>query len=82
MSGIPPENAAMGYTTPPHKFAVGEEVEVSISPLERNLPQGTHVITRTLPGDDFDRTYRARSKQDGVERVFREPQLKPGPSRI
>jgi hypothetical protein len=65
----------------PHKFTVGQEVEATSAPLERNLPAGTHVITRALPGDDFDRTYRARSTQDGVERVFREPQLRPGPTR-
>jgi hypothetical protein len=31
-----------------------------------------------MPGDDLDRTYRARSLSDGLERVFREKQLRPG----
>jgi len=65
----------------PHRFAVGQEVEATAGPLERNLPAGTHVITRALPDDNFDRIYRARNTQDGVDRVFREPQLRPGPTR-
>ena len=62
----------------PHKFAVGQKVEFLPGPSDHNIPRGDYVITRALPGDDFDRTYRARSTQDGLERVFREPQLRAG----
>ncbi len=65
----------------PHRFAVGETVEFQPEPSDHNIPRGRHVITRALPGDDFGRTYRARSDQDGVERVFREAQLRAGPLR-
>src|SRR4051794_36579387 len=59
-------------TMSPHKFSVGQNVEFLPGTFDHNIPRGTYVITRTLPGDDFDRTYGARSVKDGVERVFRE----------
>jgi hypothetical protein len=62
----------------PHKFSVGQDVEFLASAYDHNIPRGNYVITRALPGDDFDRTYRARSSADGLERVFREPQLRAG----
>lgn len=63
---------------PPHKFAVGQDVEFLPGPFDGNTPRGVYTITRALPGDDLDRTYRARSAKDGLERVFRETQLRPG----
>jgi hypothetical protein len=62
----------------PHKFAVGQDVEFLPSAFDHNIPRGGYVVTRALPGDDFDRTYRARSSADGLERVFRETQLRAG----
>jgi hypothetical protein len=62
----------------PHKFAVGQDVEFHPGRWDGNTPSGLYTITRALPGDDLDRTYRARSAKDGLERVFREAQLKPG----
>lgn len=59
-----------------HKFAVGQDVEFLPSAFDHNTPRGGYVITRALPGDDFDRTYRARSAADGLERVFSETQLR------
>jgi len=67
---------------PPHKFSVGQNVEFLPTATDYNTPRGAYVITRALPGDDFDRTYRARSVADGTERVFREPQLKAGPKGV
>ncbi len=64
----------------PHKFIVGQNVEFLPSAYDHNVPRGSYVITRALPGDDFDRTYCARSTSDGLERVFREAQLRAGPS--
>jgi len=61
-----------------HKFAVGDDVEFDPGPSDGNVPRGTYTITRAMPGDDLDRTYRARSTKDGLERVFREKQLRPG----
>lgn len=60
----------------PHKFAIGQDVVFLPTAFDQNTPRGGYVITRTLPGDDFDRTYRARCAADGTERVFREPQLR------
>jgi hypothetical protein len=62
----------------PHKFIVGQDVEFQPGPFDGNTPRGIYTITRALPGDDLDRTYRARSTKDGIERVFREGQLRPG----
>jgi hypothetical protein len=68
----------MPTNTAPHKFHMGQQVEFLPDGSDHNVPRGNYVFTRALPGDDFDRTYRARSKQDGLERVFREPQLRAG----
>jgi hypothetical protein len=62
----------------PHKFAVGQEVEFTPGRWDGNIPRGVYTITRALPGDDVDRSYRARGAKDGIERVFREGQLRPG----
>jgi len=62
----------------PHKFTVGQDVEFQPGPFDGNTPRGIYTITRALPGDDLHRTYRARSTKDGIERVFREGQLRPG----
>lgn len=62
----------------PHKFTVGQDVEYLSSAFDQNVPRGSYVITHALPGDDFGRTYRARSSTDGLERVFRETQLRAG----
>ena len=60
----------------PHKFTVGQDVVFLPSSWDTNIPRGLYTITRALPGDDLDRTYRARSRMDGLERVFREAQLR------
>ena len=60
---------------PPHKFVIGQDVRFQPGPADMNVPPGTYTITRALPGDDLDRTYRARSARDGHERVFREQQI-------
>lgn len=61
----------------PHKFTVGQTVE--FRPGAGDLPgsRGAYTILRALPGDDLDRTYRARGAGDGQERVLREKQLTP-----
>ncbi len=62
-----------------HLFAVGQDVQFIPGRWDSHVPGGTYKITRALPGDATDRTYRARGAMDGVERVFREQQLRAGP---
>jgi hypothetical protein len=62
----------------PHKYAIGEKVEFLPGPADGNVPRGVFTVTRTMPGDDLDRTYGIRSALDGHERVVRERQLRPG----
>ncbi len=64
----------------PHRYIVGQQVEFQPSAFEGHIPPGAYTITRALPGDDQDRSYRARGRLDGIERVFREAQLRPGPA--
>jgi hypothetical protein len=66
----------------PHKFTVGQDVEFLAAHRDSNIPRGHYTITRTLPGDDLSRSYRARSVTDGRERVFREDQLRAGAASI
>ncbi len=61
---------------PPHKYTVGQKVDFSPQVSDGPGSRGSYTITRALPGDDLDRTYRARSTADALERVFREPQLR------
>lgn len=61
----------------PHRFVIGQDVEFLPTAWDANIPRGIYTITRALPGDQQDRTYRARSSKDGLERVFREQQLRP-----
>ena len=66
----------------PHKFNVGQDVEFLPAARDTNTPRGRYTITRALPGDDQERTYRARSAKDGLERVFREDQLRAGATSV
>lgn len=63
----------------PHKFSIGQTVEFLPTLADGNVPRGAYKVTRTMPGDDLDRTYGVRSVVDGHERVVREKQLRPGP---
>jgi len=60
---------------PPHKFTTGQKVVVRAGSAEGHIPTGVYTISRTLPGDDFDRAYRVLHGGDGHERVVREKQL-------
>ena len=59
----------------PHKFVLGQRVVVRSGSLENHIPQGIYTISRALPGDDLDRSYRVRHAGDGHERVVREQQI-------
>jgi len=71
----------------PHKFSLGQTVTVRAGAAEGHIPSGTYTISRILPGDDLDRSYRAKHVGDGHERVLREKQIEahdwaasPGPA--
>jgi hypothetical protein len=58
------------------KFAIGQTVEFLRGPSDGHVPQGTFTITRVMPRDSQDRSYRVRSSRDGQERVLTENQLR------
>jgi hypothetical protein len=59
----------------PHKFNLGQKVLIRANSGDGHIPSGVYTISRALPGDDFDRTYRVKHGADGHERVVREKQL-------
>ena len=59
----------------PQKYTIGQKVDFRPELGDGPGSRGSYTITRALPGDDLDRTYRARGAQDGQERVLRESQL-------
>ncbi|WP_376093662.1 hypothetical protein ACE7GA_25955 [Roseomonas sp. CCTCC AB2023176] len=66
----------------PHKYTIGQKVDFRPEMSDGPGSRGSYTITRALPGDAHDRTYRARGTQDGHERVLREKQLTPAPAGI
>lgn len=59
------------------KFAVGQTVEFIRSSSDNHVPAGSFTVTRVMPSDSPDRSYRVRSARDGLERVLTESQLRP-----
>lgn len=59
----------------PHRFATGQKVLIRSSSGDGHIPSGVYTVSRALPGDDLDRTYRVRHGKDGHERVVREKQM-------
>lgn len=59
----------------PHKFAIGQDVAFRAGGIQDHIPRGVYTILKALPGDDLDRTYRVKHKQDGHERILRQQQL-------
>jgi len=60
----------------PSKFSVGQLVQFIPHLGDAHIPPGTYTITRVMPRDSQDRTYRVRSSRDGQERVLPEQQLR------
>ncbi len=60
----------------PHKFAVGERVELVPGRLDGNVPRGTYTVSRLLPADTSEHQYRVKNVRDSHERVVRESQLR------
>lgn len=63
----------------PHRYAVGQSVEVIAGRYDGSVPRGVYKIVRLLANDAEDRDYRVRSEADGHERVVRESLLRPVP---
>ena len=61
---------------PLHRFVVGQDVQFTPGRFDGAAPGGTYTIIRLLPNDSADREYRARSTQDGHERVLRESKIR------
>jgi hypothetical protein len=64
----------------PHRYAVGQNVEIIVGRYDGSVPRGVYTITRLLANDAEDRDYRVRSALDGHERVVRESLLRPVPA--
>src|SRR3954463_82571 len=61
---------------PRHRFAVGQTVVAPVAGPHSLVPRGPYVITRLLPIQDGEPSYRVRSEADGHERALRESQLR------
>ncbi len=59
----------------PHRYAIGDRVELQPGPYDGNVPRGTYTITRLLPNEAADREYRVKNASDGHERVVQESRL-------
>jgi hypothetical protein len=60
----------------PHKFAVGDRVELSPGRFDSNVPSGSYTVSRLLPSETPDHQYRVKHTRDNHERVVRESQLR------
>lgn len=54
---------------PPHKFQIGQVVEMVTAPGDPLGIGHAYTITRLLTGDAQERSYHTRSKRDGHERA-------------
>lgn len=59
-----------------HKFAVGQTVDFSPGPYEKNAGHGRYTIRRLMPSETRDLCYRVQSVADGQERMVLESQLR------
>ena len=60
----------------PHKFAVGDRVQVLPDRLNTNVRPGIYTIVRALPATSQGCQYRAKNALDSHERVFDEAQIR------
>ncbi len=59
----------------PHKFKVGEYVQVATAKY-LGAPQGRYEVVRLMPpAQDNQNQYRVKSVEDGVERMVKEDDL-------
>jgi hypothetical protein len=62
----------------PHRFEVGQNVELLAGFLTPRDALGHYTVVRLLPNDAADREYRIKNDRDGHERVVRESQMRLG----
>ena len=62
----------------PHRYSVGQMVELVRHRLDGHAPLGLYTVVRQLPGPDHDREYRVKHQKDGHERVVLESRLRSG----
>ena len=60
----------------PHRFSVGQRVELSGANSRHGMSGGTYIVVRLLPNDSRDREYVVRSKSETHERVVPESMLR------
>ena len=66
---------ATRFTSPMHKFEVGQIVE--FRPQDRSgALSGPYLVTKQLPGSDHDPEYRIKSEREAHQRVARQSQLR------
>ena len=59
----------------PHKFKVGQMLELSSAPLHSNRPKGACKVLACLPYDNGPAIYRVKCVNENNERVVEEPDL-------
>ena len=59
----------------PHKFKVGQMLELSSAPLRSNRPKGACKVLACLPYDNGPAIYRVKCVNENNERVVEEPDL-------
>ena len=64
----------------PHRFTIGQRVEMSGANPRHGMPSGTYTGVRLLPNDSRDREYVVRSKSETHERVVPESMLRALPA--
>jgi len=62
----------------PHRFKVGQMLELSSSPLQSNRPRGPCKVLACLPKESGPVQYRVKSLGETNERVVDEIDLSPG----
>lgn len=63
----------------PHRFAIGQSIEVRGKRTGPSIPAGTYTVVRLVPNDGADREYIVRSKSEPHDRVVAESLIQPVP---
>lgn len=62
----------------PHRFSVGQTLELSSAPWHSNRPKGTCKVLACLPYETGPAVYRVQCINERNERVVEETDLSPG----
>lgn len=63
----------------PHRFAVGQQVEVAAGRMAQGGPRRDYTVVRLLPIDGPDRNYVLRGKAESHDRVVPESMIQERP---